>query len=132
LAVALVVELDTADPMLMVVVDPETPAVPMLTVLVLPEPVAPVPKPYVAVLVEEPTVTVDAENVVVPENVCVNVLIVASVPVTFGSVYVRVVAVVMPDNSNNAFFVLSVLSCSVNLVSSIDTTQRYHPRPARW
>lgn len=83
-----VTDVPLVDPIVTFVVDPLTPAVPILTVLVLPEIVAPVPKPYVDVAVDEPTVTVAAENVVVPENVCV-LLSSATVPDRLGSVIVR-------------------------------------------
>ena len=77
---------DTAEPRLMFVTEPETPAVPMFTVFVVAVSVAPVPRPYVEVAVDDPTVTVAAENVVVPEKVWVSVPIVASEPVRLGSV----------------------------------------------
>jgi hypothetical protein len=55
----------TADPIATLVVEPETPAVPMFTVLVTPLVVAPVPRPRVDAATELPTVTVVAEKVVV-------------------------------------------------------------------
>lgn len=50
---------DTAEPMLMVVVDPDTPAVPMLTAFVVPLVVAPVPRFRVCAPVDWPTVIAD-------------------------------------------------------------------------
>lgn len=50
-------------------VEPDTPAVPMFTVLVTPLVVAPVPRPRVEAAAELPTVTLVAEKVVVFWNV---------------------------------------------------------------
>ena len=61
--VVLLVAPDTAEPMLMLVVEPETPAVPMLTVLVVPLVVAPVPRFRVCAPVDWPTVIVPVWDV---------------------------------------------------------------------
>ena len=56
------------------------------------------------------------EKVVEPEKVCVP-LSRANVPSAFGTVSVRVVPVVIPDASNTATLVVSVLSIILNSLS---------------
>lgn len=79
-------EPDTAEPICRFVVDPETPAVPIFTAFVVALSVAPVPMFIVLAAVELPmtgdvacTVNNVLLNVVLPVNVCVRALIVASV-----------------------------------------------------
>ena len=106
-----------AAPMLMFVVEPATPEVPILIVLVFPETVEPEPIPIVEVAVLEPNVRVVPEKVVVPENVWVKFAVVANAPFTLGRVYVLVVSALMPDSPNTALLVGVVLSAKANPVS---------------
>ena len=82
----------TADPIAIVVVDPDAPPVPMLTALARPVVTAPVASPTVVATAEVPSVTVAAlsvnwlENVETPLKVWFKLPIVASAPVTFGKV----------------------------------------------
>jgi hypothetical protein len=70
LSVVVLVAPDTLEPIAMAVVEPDKPAVPMLTVLVLPVLVAPDARPIVLAVVAEPKVFVPFENVLLLLNVC--------------------------------------------------------------
>ena len=117
-----------AEPMFVLVVEPEAPPVPMFTVFVTPEPLTPVPTQLVDAAVAVPSVQLvppdvklfDAVSVHVtvtwPANVCARFAVVARVPSTLGNVMLRVVAVVIPLITNRACLVTSVASCNVNIV----------------
>jgi hypothetical protein len=68
---SVVVEVPVVEPIVMFVVEPAAPFVPMFTVLVEPEMVAPVPTLIVPAAVELPSVWLALEKVMLPETVWV-------------------------------------------------------------